>query len=84
MKELKERKIWFCWNLVKQNGKFIKKPISAYGTVTGTNGKYTHTWVTYDEAVKAAEEKKYKGVGFVIPKGYWMWITELSIIRLYR
>ena len=71
MKELKERKIWFCWNLVKQNGKITKKPISAYGTVTGTNEKYAHTWVTYNEAVKAAKEKGYKGVGFVIPEGYF-------------
>ena len=71
MDELKEKKIWFCWNYKTRNGKRTKVPVSAHGTPTGTNAPYAHTWVTYDEAVKAAEEHRDDGVGFKIPEGYF-------------
>lgn len=71
MDELKAQKIWFCWNYETRNGKRTKVPVSAYGTSTGTNAPYAHTWVTYDEAVKAAKEHGDDGVGFKIPEGYF-------------
>lgn len=69
--ELKSQKVWLCWNYETRKGKRTKVPISARGTVTGANSEYAHTWVTYDEAVKAAEERGYNGVGFKIPQGYF-------------
>lgn len=71
MDELKSQKVWLCWNYETRKGKRTKVPISASGTATGTNSEYAHTWVTYDEAVKAAEERGYNGVGFKIPQGYF-------------
>lgn len=71
MDELKAQKIWFCWNYETRNGKRTKVPVSAYGTSTGTNAPYAHTWVTYEEAVKAAKEHGDDGVGFKIPEGYF-------------
>ena len=71
MDELKSQKIWLCWNYETRKGKRTKVPISASGAATGTNSEYAHTWVTYDEAFKAAEERGYNGVGFKIPQGYF-------------
>lgn len=71
MDELKAQKIWFCWNYETRKGEKTKVPRSAYGTATGTNAVYQHTWVTYDEAVNAAEEHGDNGVGFKIPEGYF-------------
>ena len=68
MHELKAQPIWFCWNYETRKGKRTKVPISAHGTPTGTNAPYAHTWVTYDEAAKAATERGYNGVGFRIPE----------------
>ena len=71
MNELMQQKIWCCWNFETRNGKRTKVPISAYGTPTGTNAPYASTWVTYEEAAKAAKEHGYDGVGFKIPEGYF-------------
>lgn len=71
MAELKQQKLWFCWNYEARSGKRTKVPVSAYGTPTGTNAPYAHTWVTYEEAVKASREHSYSGVGFKIPEGYF-------------
>ena len=71
MDELKAQKIWFCWNYETRDGKTTKVPISAYGTSTGTNAPYAHTWVTYAEAEKAQKEHGYSGIGFKIPNGYF-------------
>ena len=71
MQELKKRKIWVCWNYIVEKGQKKKKPISAYGTPTGTDAAHAHTWVTYEEANAAAEKNGYDGVGFVIPEGYF-------------
>lgn len=68
MEDLKKQKIWICWTLSKGT----KKPISAHGTPTSANvRKHGHTYVTYEEALQAKEEKGYTGVGFVIPEGYF-------------
>ncbi len=71
MDELKSQKVWPCWNYETRKGKRTKVPISASGTATGTNSEYAHTWVTYDEAIKAADKHGYNGVGFTIPQGYF-------------
>lgn len=71
MDELKSQKIWLCWNYETRKGKRTKVPISASGTATGTNSEYAHTWVTYDEAIKATDKHGYNGVGFKIPQGYF-------------
>ena len=71
MDELKARKIWFCWCYETRNSKRTKVPISAYGTPTGTNAPYAHTWVTHSDAVESVKEHGYDGVGFKIPEGYF-------------
>ncbi len=70
MQELKARKIWVCWRYTMVKGRRTKKPFSAYGPATGTDEPHCHSWVTYDEAVSAAKEKNFDGIGFIIPKGY--------------
>ena len=71
MQELKALPIWFPWRK-EIDGDHIKKlPFAAGGGATGTNDKYRHTWVTYEEAVAAAEKVGAAGVGFVIPEGYF-------------
>ena len=73
MQELKQMEIWLCWILKKnKDGKWTKVPIAASGAATGTDEAHRHTWVTYEEAVRAAKLKHYSGVGFVIPAGYFM------------
>ena len=67
MRDLKNQPIWFCWNYETRKGKQTKVPISAHGTPTGVNEPYAHSWVTYDEAVAAARENGWSGVGFRIP-----------------
>ena len=72
MKELKEMKIWFLWQWKSgKNGKPTKVPISANGTSTGTSMEWSHTWVTYNEAVGAVETQHAAGVGFKVPDGYF-------------
>lgn len=71
MQELKALPIWFPWRK-EIDGDHIKKlPFAASGGATGTNDKYRHTWVTYEEAVAAAKKVGAAGVGFVIPEGYF-------------
>ena len=72
MAELKQQRIWFCWIWKQtQNDKPSKKPIASTGGPTGTSGNWSHTWVTYEEAVAAVETIHAAGVGFVIPEGYF-------------
>lgn len=68
MKELMQMKIWFCWRYETRKGKKTKVPKSVYGTATGTNAAYEHSWVTYEEAAAA---EGFDGTGFVIPEGYF-------------
>ena len=72
MLELKKMKIWFlwCWETGK-NGRLTKVPHAIDGGATGTDEKWNHTWVTYDEAIAAVEKQHAAGVGFRIPIGYF-------------
>ena len=67
--ELKQMKVWICWNFREKDGKRTKVPIAASGEKTGTDEGHRHTWVTFDEAKVTSAEKHYSGVGFVIPEG---------------
>ncbi len=69
--ELKAQKIWICWNYAMQNGNRTKKPCAADGGITGSNHAFRATWVTFEEAMRAAEASSYGGVGFIIPKGMY-------------
>ena len=73
MQELMDMKIWMLWRwATDQKGKPTKKPFAAGGGPTGTDDKWSHTWVTYNEAVKAKEHNSVAaGVGFKIPIGYY-------------
>ncbi len=71
MDELKSQKIWFLWRKEMVDGRINKIPFAAGGGATGTNEKYRHTWVTYDEAITARNAVNAAGVGFVIPEGYF-------------
>lgn len=71
MDELKAMPVWVCWNYALKNSKRTKVPVSAYGTATGTNTVYAHTWVTFDKAITIADKQGYDGVGFIIPEGYF-------------
>lgn len=70
MLNLKSMKIWVCWVYQHRDGKKTKKPVSAYGTPTGTDAKYSHSWVTFEEAQKAMHSHGFDGIGFIVPKGY--------------
>jgi P4 family phage/plasmid primase-like protien len=67
IEELKAMRIWVCFTLTEKNGRTEKNPISAYGTETGSDAAHAHSWVTYDEAVRAMNEKGYDAVGFALP-----------------
>ena len=71
MNNLMLMNIWVCWNYVDKDGKATKVPIAADGQKTGANAVYRNTWVTYSEADKAAKEKNYSGIGFVVPEGFF-------------
>lgn len=71
LRELMEMRIWFPWRKELKDGRINKIPFAANGGATGTSGNYAHTWVTYEEAVSAAEQVGAAGVGFVIPEGYF-------------
>ena len=71
MQELKALPIWFLWRKEMDGDRINKVPFAAGGGATGTNGKYRHTWVTYEEAVAAAKMVSAAGIGFVIPEGYF-------------
>ena len=72
MVALKNTKIWVCFKLKdSKDGRKGKIPCSAEGTATGTSANYAHTWVTYDEALAAARQNGYDGVGFVVPSGFF-------------
>lgn len=72
MQELKQMRIWFLWRWgVDKNGKPTKNPFAANGGSTGTDDAHSNTWVTYDEAVAAADKFHAAGVGFKIPENYF-------------
>lgn len=67
IEDLKKQRRWVCFILTKKENHLEKTPISAYGAETGSDDAHAHTWVTYYEAVKAMNEKRYGAVGFSIP-----------------
>ena len=71
MDTLKQMRQWICWNARQKDGRTTKVPCAPGGGATGTNMKYAHTWVTYDEAMAAAQLHGHTGVGFVIPEGWF-------------
>lgn len=71
MQELKDMRIWLCWNYTKIKGQRTKKPVAANGGPTGTDCGHSSTWVTFAEASVAKEAHGWSGVGFVVPAGYF-------------
>ena len=72
MQELKEQRIWMLWRFEIRKEKRTKVPRSALdGGPSGSDESWSHTWVTYDEAVSARETHGMDGVGFKIPDGYF-------------
>ena len=37
LSELKQMKVWVCWNFIEKDGRKTKKPLAASGKATGTN-----------------------------------------------
>ena len=72
MSELKAMPIWFHWHWEQdKNGRQTKVPHAAKGGATGTSEQWSHTWVTYDEALSLQEERHASGLGFKVPNGYF-------------
>ncbi len=72
MAALKAQCVWFLWRWEsRKDDKPTKVPFAVNGGPTGTSDKWSHTWVTYDEAVAAVESQHAAGVGFKIPTGYF-------------
>jgi putative DNA primase/helicase len=61
---VKERAQWLNWRFEEKGGKVTKVPISPHtGELAAVDR--LETWGTYEEAVRAAGEHGYDGVGFV-------------------
>lgn len=62
--ELRNLSQWVVWRLVDRNGKKTKLP---FDPVSGKPASTTnpHTWRSFDEALRAYEQRKYAGLGFV-------------------
>ena len=71
MNTIKAERRWLCWRYETRKGKRTKVPYAPSGCSVGTDAKYASTWVTYEEALQAAERNGYDGIGFVIPEGYF-------------
>ena len=83
MAELKRQRIWFLWQWKSnKTGKPTKVPVSAHGGPTGTSEEWSHTWVTYDDAIAAVETQHTAGVGFKVPEGYFFF--DAVIDELFR
>ena len=57
--------------MVVEDGKTKKVPCNIYGIKIGTDEKYKQSWVTYEEAINAKNERGFSGIGFIIQKGYF-------------
>ena len=76
MQELKGQQIWMLWRFEIRKEKRTKVPRSALdGGPSGSDESWSHTWVTYDEAVYAR---------FRTGTSSWMWITGIWMIRWCR
>ena len=74
MDKLKNKRVWVCWKYVGKDGHLTKQPYSASGKPTGTSSDHSAEWSTYDVATAALNqpEKGFDGIGFVMPKGYFL------------
>ena len=77
MAELKAMPIWFHWHWKQdKNGRQTKVPHASKGGATGTSENWSHTWVTYDEAVATVDAQHASGVGFKVPDGYFFFDAD--------
>jgi putative DNA primase/helicase len=67
-KELIERRRWVCWRMEYREGRSTKVPVDPQ---TGARASSTdpRTWSDYATAVKAREQYRLSGVGFVFSAG---------------
>lgn len=74
MKDLKQKKQWVCWKYLQDGDRLTKKPYAVTGAPTGSSEDHASEWVTYAEACAALRDagKGFDGVGFVMPKGYFL------------
>jgi len=61
--ELKELKQWVLWKKEKRKGKLTKVPYQPTGNMAQSNNP--KTWTDFNTAVKAFNNGKYNGLGFV-------------------
>jgi hypothetical protein len=61
---IRDLRQWLCWRIEERDGKPTKIP---YSPLTGQRASSTtpETWAGYEEAVSAAREHGYGGIGFV-------------------
>ena len=57
------------WKKRARGTQMSKIPMAANGGTCGTSSNYADRWVTFDEAKRAAAERKADGIGFRIPNG---------------
>lgn len=69
MHDLKSMPVWMLWKKRARGTQISKIPMAANGGSCGTSSSYADRWVSYDEAQKAAAERKADGIGFRIPNG---------------
>ena len=72
MQELMKMEIWVLWRYAWVNGKKTKVPFAATGGPSGTDEKFRDTWVSYEEIRRAASSVKCDGIGFILPRGYFL------------
>ena len=69
--ELKSRKQWVAWHVVRRDGKWTKKPIDpgSNGTPRGAKSNDPTTWGTFDAAIQVCERLRLDGVGIMLGEG---------------
>jgi P4 family phage/plasmid primase-like protien len=67
--ELKQQKIWVCWQYETQNSRPTKVLYNVKGYRTGTSEKYISQWATFNEAVEAVKVYSFDGVGIILVPG---------------
>lgn len=71
MQELKQMPIWVIWRYEMVNGSRRKVLYSVKtGKRSGTDFKYSKTWVNYDNSILHRKRMGADGIGFILPKGY--------------
>lgn len=74
MDKLKNKRVWVCWKYVGKDGRLTKQPFAVSGKPTGTSNDHSAEWSIYDVAAAALNqpEKGFDGIGFVMPRGYFL------------